>query len=138
MHRCCPKAKILFIGPSDMSKRIKGELQTYPMIPVLIDSLIATANAHDAAYWSIYHAMGGWNTMPIWSRQGLAGKDYIHFSQKGADLMGDRLAEALGNSYELYRLEKRYEAQKPVVKAKKAQATKKKARKSRRKKGVRR
>lgn len=137
VHRCCPKAKILFIGPSDMSKRIKGELQTYPMIPVLIDSLIATANSHNAAYWSIYHAMGGWNTMPIWTRQGLAGKDYIHFSQKGADLMGDRLAEALDNSYELYRLEKRYEAQKPVVKAKKAQVTKKKARKNRRKKGGR-
>lgn len=140
LHSCCPKARILFIGPSDMSKRIKGEMQTYPMIPVLIDSLIATANAHDAAYWSIYHAMGGWNTMPIWSRQGLAGKDYIHFSQKGADLMGDRLSEALSNSYKLYQLEKRYEAQKPVVKAKKAQGVKKKAkvRKGRRKKGGRR
>ncbi len=134
VHRCCPDAKILFIGPSDMSKRIKGEMQTYPMIPVLIDSLIATANAHDAAYWSIYHAMGGWNTMPVWSRQGLAGKDYIHFSQKGADLMGDRLSEALTNSYELYKLEKRYEAQKPVVKPQKAKAAKKKkAQRSRKK-----
>ncbi len=107
VHRCCPKAKILFIGPSDMSTRIKGNLQTYPIIPQLIDSLAATATAHGAAYCSIYHAMGGDNSMPQWTRQGLAGNDYIHFSQKGADRMGDLLAEAFDNSHRLYQLERR-------------------------------
>lgn len=109
VHRCCPQAKILFIGPSDMSKRIKGELQTYPLIPELIDSLAATATASGAAYWSIYHAMGGYNSMPQWTRQGLAGNDYIHFSQKGADKMGDLLAEAFDNSHTLYSLERKSE-----------------------------
>lgn len=107
VHQCCPNAKLLFIGPSDMSKRIRGELQTYPIIPELIDSLAATATASGAAYWSIYHAMGGLNTMPQWTRQGLAGNDYIHFSQKGADKMGDLLAEAFDNSHRLYVLEQR-------------------------------
>ncbi len=107
VQKCCPGAKILFIGPSDMSTRVRGELQTYPCIPDLIDSLIATAIAHGAAYWSIYHAMGGENSMPQWSKRGLAGKDNIHFSQRGADLMGDKLAEAFDNSYVLYRLERR-------------------------------
>ena len=104
---CCPSAKVLFIGPSDMSTRLKGQLQTYPIIPELIDSLAATATAHGAAFWSIYHAMGGHNSMPEWSRQGLAGQDYIHFSQRGADLMGDRLSQALDNSYRLYLLERK-------------------------------
>ena len=126
LHACCPKAKILFIGPSDMSHRVRGELQTYDIIPQLIDSLIATAVAHDAAYWSIYHAMGGWNTMPQWTRQGLAGKDYIHFSQKGADLMGDNLAEAFDNSHTLYKLEQRWEKQKPKPEVKKAKRSKRK------------
>ena len=107
VRRCCPSAKVLFIGPSDMSTRLRGQLQTYPIIPQLIDSLAATATAHGAAFWSIYHAMGGQNTMPEWTRQGLAGQDYIHFSQRGADLMGDRLAQALDNNYTLYRLERR-------------------------------
>ena len=107
LHQCCPQAKILFIGPSDMSTRLRGQLQTYPAIPELIDSLAATATTHGAAFWSIYHAMGGHNSMPEWTRQGLAGQDYIHFSQRGADLMGDRLAEALDNSYTLYRLERK-------------------------------
>ena len=109
LHHCCPDARIVFVGPSDMGRRKAGQFQTYPLLPVLIDSLIATANAHDAAYWSIYHAMGGENSMAEWVNQGLAGKDYIHFSQKGADLMGDRMAEAFANSYTLYTLRRRWE-----------------------------
>ena len=115
VHRCCPNAKLLFIGPSDMSTRIRGEVQTYPIIPELIDSLAATATANGAAYWSIYHAMGGHNTMPQWTRQGLAGNDYIHFSQKGADKMGDLLAEAFDNSHRLYLLEQRWAQLHPKV-----------------------
>ena len=107
LHRCCPKAKILFIGPSDMSTRHKGVLQTYPMLPTLIDSLIATANCHDAAYWSIYHAMGGWNSMVHWNNRGLAGSDYIHFSQRGADKMGGKLAQAFADNYQLFCLRRR-------------------------------
>ena len=107
LRLCCPSAKLLFVGPSDMSTRVKGQLQTYPILPELIDSLATTAVSHGAAYWSIYHAMGGRNTMPEWSRQGYAGQDYIHFTQRGADLMGDRLCQALDNSYRLFRLEQR-------------------------------
>lgn len=115
LRQCCPEAKIVFIGPSDMSHRYRGEMQTYEMLPALIDSLAATATAHGAAYWSIYHAMGGLNSMVQWSREGLAGKDYIHFSQKGADLMGDMLAQAFDNSHELYRIEQRRAQQKALA-----------------------
>ncbi len=107
LHRCCPGAKILFVGPSDMSTRHKGVLQTYPMLPVLIDSLIATVNSHGAAYWSIYHAMGGWNSMVKWNKKGLAGSDYIHFSQHGADKMGNKLAQAFADNYRLFCMRRR-------------------------------
>ena len=109
VHRCCPNAKILFVGPSDMGRRSGGQFKTYPMLPALVDSLIATALEHDAAYWSIYHAMGGENSMADWVAQGYAGKDYIHFSQRGADLMGDRFATAFDNSHTLYTLRRRLE-----------------------------
>lgn len=112
LHQCCPQAKVLFVGPSDMSTRLRGQLQTYPIIPELIDSLASTATTHGAAFWSIYHAMGGYNSMPEWTRQGLAGQDYIHFSQRGADLMGDRLSQALDNSYRLYLLERKMKKKK--------------------------
>lgn len=107
IHRCCPKAKIIFVGPSDMSTRHKGVLQTYPMLPVLIDSLIATANSHNAAYWSIYHVMGGFNSMVHWNKKGLAGSDYIHFSQQGAEIMGGKMAQAFADNYLLFCMRRR-------------------------------
>lgn len=111
VRSCCPKAKILFIGPSDMSTREKGNLQTYSSLPMLIDSLRATVNRHGAAYWSIYHAMGGWNSMVEWNKKGLAGSDYVHFTPRGAEIMGSRLAEAFADNYRLYCLRRRLHQQ---------------------------
>lgn len=110
IHHCCPKAKILFVGPSDMSTSERGKLQTYPMLPTLIDSLRVTANRHGAAFWSIYHAQGGWNSMVAWKKQGLAGSDYVHFTPKGAAIMGERLSTAFDNSYHLYSMKRRLKA----------------------------
>ena len=105
LHQCCPNALILFIGPSDMSKRTEeGDLHSYPWIPRVVESLRQTACTHGAAYWSIYHAMGGANSMSAWVNQGLGSGDYIHFSQRGADVMGDRLATAFENMYRLYQM----------------------------------
>ena len=106
VHSCCPNAKILFIGPSDMSTSTNGELVTYSCIPQLVETLRKTANEHGAAFWSIYHAMGGKNSMTAWVNDGLAGSDYIHFTQRGADIMGDRLAKAFDNMYQLYKMRK--------------------------------
>lgn len=107
VHHCCPKAKILFIGPSDMSTTRGGTLQSYPKLETIIDSLQHTANSHGAAYWSIYHAMGGHNSMLSWVSQNMAVTDYIHFNQKGANLMGDRLADAIMKMYNYYLLRKK-------------------------------
>ena len=67
------------------------------------------ANAHGAAFWSIYHAMGGYNSMAAWVDQGLGGPDYIHFSQRGVDIMGDRLSKAFDNMYHIYKMRKEVE-----------------------------
>lgn len=109
VRSCCPDCKVLFIGPSDMSTTVNGQRQTYPWMEQVIEALSDSVTAHGAAYWSIYHAMGGFNSMPVWVEEGLAGADYIHFSQKGADLMGDRLAEAFERMYQLYVIRKKIE-----------------------------
>ena len=108
LHTCCPDATIVFIGPSDMTAT-GGEIwQTYSALPDIVAQLRDSAMAHGAAYWSIYHAMGGWNSMKTWVQKGYAGKDYMHFTQKGADIMGDRLADALMKQYEYYRFRMRH------------------------------
>ena len=106
VRQACPDAAILFIGPSDMSTKVGGQLATYPKLPYLVEQLRLMANAHGAAYWSIYDAMGGKSSMISWVRNGYAGSDYIHFTLKGAHIMGDYLSDMLLKVYELYKIRK--------------------------------
>lgn len=99
-----PDAKIVYIGPSDMSTSIKGKMQTYPALPELIDSLKQTANSCGAAYWDIYSAMGGKNSMAAWvkARPALASTDHIHFTPKGAASMGEMIYESFKLYYDYF------------------------------------
>lgn len=114
MHEVCPSAKVLFVGPSDMATSIGGERQSYSFLPNVVQMLRDTVTAHGAAFWSIYDAMGGKNSMVAWVNEGLAVTDYIHFSMKGVRLMGQRLADAFDQMYRIYLLRKRMLATKPT------------------------
>ncbi|MBO4567111.1 MAG: hypothetical protein J5695_07780 [Bacteroidales bacterium] len=104
LHGLAPEASILFIGPSDMSTNVKGKMQTYPHLPMMVDSLKAAANNCGAAYWDMYAAMGGENSMVQWvkARPQLAGSDYVHFTPKGAEAVGNMLLESLMLYYDYY------------------------------------
>lgn len=106
VRQCCAGATILFIGPSDMSTRRGGVMQTYPMLPQLIDSLRTIALRNNAAYWDIYEVMGGHNSMIAWVNNGLAGPDYVHFTPAGARRVGKTLAQNFATMYDLYRTRK--------------------------------
>ncbi len=93
MKQCAPDAAILFIGPSDMSTRIDGEMTTYPLVPYMDRLLAKMAREEEIGYWSLYQAMGGRNSMLRWQERGWAGSDYVHFSRKGADKVGQMLWE---------------------------------------------
>ena len=99
-----PEAAILFIGPSDMSTNVKGKMQTYPHLPMMVDSLKAAANNCGAAYWDMYAAMGGENSMVQWvkARPQLAGSDYVHFTPRGAEAVGNMLFESLMLYYDYF------------------------------------
>ena len=95
IRACAPFASILFIGPSDMSKRIDGEMETYPLVPVMDHLLAKLAEQEHIAYWSLFKAMGGEGSMVQWKNQGLAGSDYVHFTRAGANKVGKILYEWL-------------------------------------------
>ena len=91
IRACAPQASILFIGPSDMSTRIDGEMTTYPLVPYMDKLLKKMAEEEQIAYWSMYDAMGGKNSMVHWVEVGLAGSDYVHFTRAGANNIGKKL-----------------------------------------------
>ena len=91
IRACAPQASILFIGPSDMSTRIDSEMTTYPLVPYMDKLLKKMAEEEQIAYWSMYDAMGGKNSMVHWVEVGLAGSDYVHFTRAGANNIGKKL-----------------------------------------------
>lgn len=93
MRACAPHASILFIGPSDMSTLVDGEMMTYPLIPYMDRLLAKMAQEEQIGYWSMYKAMGGKNSMVRWVEIGLAGSDYVHFTHAGANKVGRMLGE---------------------------------------------
>ena len=108
LHELIPSAAILFVGPSDMSTSVRGRMQTYPHLPMMVDSLRAAANEAGAAFWDMYSAMGGENSMVQWvkARPQLAGSDYVHFTPKGAEAVGNLLLESMMLYYDYYRWRK--------------------------------
>ncbi len=93
-----PDSKILFIGPADMSTNVKGKKQTYPQLEATIKILEEVCHETGIAFWNLYEAMGGYNSMLRWVDANLAGKDYVHFTREGAGKVSDMLF----NTYLMY------------------------------------
>lgn len=104
-HELEPDAKVLFIGPADMARnREDGELESYPILPALNDSLRAAADEAGAAFWNMYAAMGGRGSIIRWveANPQLAGEDYIHFTPLGAKKIAQLLYDTLHLYYRFY------------------------------------
>ena len=104
-----PRAKILFIGPSDMAISTEdGRIVSYRRLPELVDSLKAVSLQNDVAYWDLYRMMGGKNSMSQWVRHHppYAGPDYVHFTSAGAQVVGETLSRSLLTYYDFYDLRK--------------------------------
>lgn len=95
VRRFMPDASIIFIGPTDMSTMENGEMVTYQLLPYLNDKLRSTCLKNGIAYWSMYEAMGGKNSMPFWVEQKLAANDYTHFSPQGTKIISELFFTAL-------------------------------------------
>lgn len=95
-----PTAKIIMIGPSDMSVKEATEWQTYPILKTCRDELKKAVFEADGVYWDLFEAMGGENSMPLWVDKNLAASDYIHFTNKGAKKAASWFYDALMHDYE--------------------------------------
>ena len=99
-----PTAAIIVIGPSDMSLLSNGIYETYKFLPYCVDQMRLAAGKEGAGYWDLFKAMGGENSMPSWVESGLAGRDYIHFSNKGASIASQMFYDAFELEYSKWKL----------------------------------
>jgi len=97
----CPGIPIILIGPSDMSIRENGAFVTYPGLEKIRDALKNAALDSGFAFWDLYEAMGGYNSMAsfVHADPPLASTDYVHFTGTGINLVSEMFYNALMLEY---------------------------------------
>ena len=88
-----PNALFLLIGPSDMLRR--STKTSYDIIPSLVEEMKSQALENGFAFWSMYEAMGGKNSMRIWYENKMGAGDLVHFSDKGTERISELLFQNL-------------------------------------------
>jgi lysophospholipase L1-like esterase len=102
LKKIAPNASILLIGPADMSIKQGTEYVTHPLLEDLRNAIRNAAFDTGCAFFDMYDCMGGKNSMVSWVEQGIAAKDYIHFSPQGARKIATLLYSSLMNDYNAY------------------------------------
>lgn len=99
-----PGVPIIVIGPADMSVREKGAFQTHPGLERVRDALRTATLESGYAFWDLYEAMGGYNSMPsfVHADPPLASTDYVHFNNLGINLIAEMFYNALMMEYVEY------------------------------------
>lgn len=108
MKELCPGVPVIVIGPADMSLKVKGAFKSYPGVEPVRDALKKACMDSGCAFWDLYEAMGGRNSMPSFvnSDPPLANTDYIHFSSLGINLVAEMFYNALMMEYKEFQSQK--------------------------------
>lgn len=99
-----PDISIIVIGVSDMSQNKNGQYVSYPNIEKIRNAQKNAAFKADCAFWDMYEAMGGKNSMPAWvnADPALARTDFTHFTWRGSTVISKMFYEAMMNDYNEY------------------------------------
>lgn len=97
-----PGVSILVVSMPDRAALIGGEYFTPAGLPDFIRMQQRVATRENVAFFNLYEAMGGANSMKKWAeeRPRLAGDDYTHPNGAGAARIASLIGEFLMNTYD--------------------------------------
>lgn len=109
LKQLCPQAAVLVVGISDVSYKEGESYITNPTVPLIRAAQRNAAFATGSAYWDLFTAMGGENSMEAWvnAEHPLAQKDFTHFNASGANVVGKLLYNAFIQQYANYQKRKK-------------------------------
>ncbi len=92
-----PSASFLLLSVSDRSSNQNGTFETIPAIPVMVNAQRQLAKKSKIAFWDVYSAMGGKNSMVkfVNAKPAMGAKDYTHLNYWGGRKIAKLLADAL-------------------------------------------
>ena len=102
LRKAFPSTSILIISTADKAFKVDGEFRTGDGVENLLEAQQAVAQKFGCAFFNLYEAMGGYNSMKTWAEKKpiLAGSDYTHFNQSGSAKIGRLIGNAILNEYE--------------------------------------
>lgn len=101
LKQAFPETSFLLVGVGDKGVKRGSNFVTDPSVPLILEAQEKIANNTGIAFWSLYEAMGGENSIARWvsSNPPLALKDYVHLTlggyKKVANLMTDALISSI-------------------------------------------
>lgn len=102
VRACFPQADILLLGVSDRSRQVNGSFETMPAVLALLHAQRQTARRTGVAFWNVFGAMGGENSMVRFVENNWASKDYTHMSFRGGREIASALLKAILLEKEFY------------------------------------
>jgi hypothetical protein len=107
--RAFPKASFLLLSVSDRSSNKSGKLATMNAIPAMRNAQRDIAEKTNIAFWDMYEAMGGENSMVKFAqaKPPLAAKDYTHLTFSGGKKIAGSLVKSLLYAKEKYERSKK-------------------------------
>ena len=96
-----PDVPLIVIGVSDRAYKDGEVFRTNPNVPLVRNAQRNAALRAGCVFWDLYEAMGGENSIVKWvnQRPALAGRDYTHFSARGAQRVGKMFYKSLMIEY---------------------------------------
>lgn len=102
VQECFPQADILLLGVSDRSRQVNGSFETMPAVLALLHAQRQTARRTGVAFWNVFGAMGGENSMVRYVQNNWASKDYTHMSFRGGREIASALLKAILSEKDFY------------------------------------
>lgn len=112
LKNCFPQAGMLLLSVGDRDyKDDEGELRTMPGVKNLVRYQQHTAALSGIAFWSMFEAMGGEESMAtlVHAKPAMANLDYTHINFRGGRFLAGLLYETLIYGKEQYDRRKAYE-----------------------------
>lgn len=95
LKTCMPNASFLVLSIGDRSTQEDGEFVTMPGVHGMVKAQKQIAQECGVAFWNMFEAMGGENSMVRFVENNWASKDYTHISHAGGRRIANALVKAL-------------------------------------------
>jgi alginate O-acetyltransferase complex protein AlgI len=97
LKKVSPGSRILVMSLTDMASREGDSIKSFPNIPAIRNAQKNAAEKEGVYFWDSFNAMGGLSSAGKWAgkKPPLFQKDYIHFTNQGADTISKLLYLAM-------------------------------------------